>query len=206
MGQNIKTLAHQQEQLHQNQHQMMEQMTALSFNQSNTGCGIGCQGRGWPPPTAPFAPNGFGRNTYGGRGGQDYGDRGGQGRGRGWGRGRGPPAFIAGCAPPIMPIRAGRAPEYTGPPPAAGGGYYAAPPQTQQAPLYSNLMKQFANWNACYSCGFDVVDGHTSQMCPQHLRKPDHDCYFTRQNAQQYINVGYACSTNNHHKTILPRM
>jgi len=37
MGQYIQTLAHQQDLLHQNQHQMMEQMAALSFNQSNAG-------------------------------------------------------------------------------------------------------------------------------------------------------------------------
>jgi hypothetical protein len=48
--------------------------------------------------------------------------------------------------------------------------------------------------------------GRTSQTCPQHLRKPDHDCYFTRQNAQQYVNAGYGCSTKNHHKTVFPQM
>ena len=37
-------------------------------------------------------------------------------------------------------------------------------------PPYSNLMKRFANWNAGYSCGFDIRDRHTSQTCPQHLR------------------------------------
>ena len=88
----------------------MEQMAALLFNQSDAGRGIGRQGHGLPPPTAPFAPNGFGRNNYSGRGGQDHSGRGGQGRGRGRGRGRGPPAFIAGRAPPIMPLTAGRAP------------------------------------------------------------------------------------------------
>ena len=35
MGQYLQTLAHQQDQLHQNQHQMMEQMVALLFNQNN---------------------------------------------------------------------------------------------------------------------------------------------------------------------------
>jgi len=25
------------------------------------------------------------------------------------------------------------------------------------------------------SCGFGVTEGHTSQTCPQHLRKPDQD-------------------------------
>ena len=93
-------------------------------------------------------------------------------------------------------------------PPAAGGGYhYATPPPTQQmqAPPYSNLTKRYANWNACFSCGFDVPDGHTSQTCPLHLRKPDHDIYFTRQNAQQYINQGYNCATKNRHKTVFPQ-
>jgi len=90
-------------------------------------------------------------------------------------------------------------------PPAAGIGYYAPPPQTQQPPPYSNLMKWFTNWNACYSCGFDVADGHTSQTRPRHLRKPDHDCYFTHQIAQQYVDAGYGCSTKNRHKMVYPR-
>jgi hypothetical protein len=88
----------------------MEQMAALSFNQSGAGRGIGHQGHGPPPPTAPFAPNRFGRNNYVGRGGQDHSGRGGQGSGRGRGPGRGPPEFIAGRAPPIMPLMVGRAP------------------------------------------------------------------------------------------------
>jgi len=69
-------------------------------------------------------------------------------------------------------------------------------------------MKWFANWIACYSCacGFVVSEGHTSQTCPQYLRKPDHNNYFTQQNAQQYIDAGYGCSTKNHHKTVLPQM
>ncbi len=167
---------------------------------------------GGPPPLpATFAPNGFRCTNYGGRGGQR------QGRGRGCGHG--PPAFNTGRAPPITYVMAGRVPGYMGPPPATGGGYYAPPPQALQveappypqalqveAPLYSNLIKLYANWNAYYSCGFDVADGHTSQTCPQHLRKPDHNCYFTRQNAQQYINAGYRCSTKSHHKTVFPQM
>ena len=103
MCQYLQTLAHQQDQLHQNQHQMMEQMAALLFNQSIAGQGIGQQERGSPSPMAPFTPHGFGRNPYGGRSGQ--------GCGRGRSRSRGPPAFIAGRAPPIMPLMAGRAPD-----------------------------------------------------------------------------------------------
>ncbi len=59
MGQYIQTLTHQVELLHQNQHQMMEQMAALSFNQSDAGRGIGHPGRGQPQTPAQFTPNGF---------------------------------------------------------------------------------------------------------------------------------------------------
>ena len=205
MGQYMQTLAHQQDLLHQNQHQMMEQMAALSFNQSDAGRGIGRPGRGQHQQPAPFTPNGFGRG--GQFSPQGFGRGAGQGRGRGRGRGRGPPpGYATGRGPPITTIIAGRGPGYMAPP-AASGGYYATPPQTQQMPPppYSNLTKRHANWNACYSCGFDVPDGHTSQTCPQHLRKPDHDIYFTRQNAQQYIDQGYNCATKNRHKTVFPQ-
>jgi hypothetical protein len=37
MDQYVQTLAHWQEQLQKNQHQIMEQMAALLFNQSNAG-------------------------------------------------------------------------------------------------------------------------------------------------------------------------
>jgi len=99
----------------------MEQMAALSFNQSDAGRGIGRPGRGQPQPPAPFTPNGFGR------GGQFYPHRfgrGGQGRGRGRGHGRGPPGFATGHGPPIMTITAGWATGYMSPQ-AAGKGYYA---------------------------------------------------------------------------------
>jgi hypothetical protein len=61
------------------------------------------------------------------------------------------------------------------------------------------VMKRYANWNVCYSCGFDVADGHTSMSCPAHLRKASHDIYFNRQNVQQYL-----CSTRNRHKIQFP--
>jgi hypothetical protein len=100
------------------------------------------------------------------------------------------------------------------PPPAGGGGnmYSNAPQggipgyaphggmQPQERPPYSNLVKRFANWNACYTCGFDVPDGHTSMTC-QAQRKAGHYGCFTRQNAQQYIDAGWNCSTRNRHKT-----
>ncbi len=56
------------------------------------------------------------------------------------------------------------------------------------APFQSNLTKRYANWNVCWSCGFDMEDGHTSATCPTHWRKTDHQVGFTRGNAQQWIN------------------
>jgi hypothetical protein len=39
------------------------------------------------------------------------------------------------------------------------------PPQKRNAD-YSNIYKRYNNWNVCFSCGFDIKDGHTSQTCP----------------------------------------
>ncbi len=88
----LQALAQQQEQLHQTQHQIIEQLAALSINQSNAGQGIGHSGCGPPHPLAQFSPNQFGCNNFGSHGRQ--------GRGRGHGRGRRPPVFNAGRAPP----------------------------------------------------------------------------------------------------------
>jgi hypothetical protein len=42
------------------------------------------------------------------------------------------------------------------------------------APMYSNIIKTYANWNVCFSCGFDVEDGHTSKTCPAPWRRANH--------------------------------
>ena len=78
---------------------------------------------------------------------------------------------------------------------------HQGPGQRSQEVPYSNTVKRYRNWNACYSCGFDIADNHTSMLCPPHLRRPTHDVNFTRQNAQQYIDLGHPCSTRGRHKT-----
>jgi hypothetical protein len=85
-------------------------------------------------------------------------------------------------------------------------GYPRAPtiPAQVQQQTYSNVVKRYANWNACYSCGSDVADGHTSMSCPPRLRKAMHQIGFNCQNAQQFIDLGNPCSTRNRHKTQLP--
>ncbi len=76
--------------------------------------------------------------------------------------------------------------------------------QDNVQPPYFNVVKQYANWNACYLCGFDVGNEHTSMSCPPHLHKVAHQVGFNRQNAQQYIDLGYPCTTCMRHKTQFP--
>ncbi len=70
---------------------------------------------------------------------------------------------------------------------------------------YSNVNKVYGNWNACYSCGFDIEDGHTLMTCLRDWRKLTHIEAFTLRNAQSYIVAGYDCCTRGMHKTVLPK-
>jgi hypothetical protein len=103
-------------------------------------------------------------------------------------------------SPPAPAMNRGYGPSRGYVPPAPHGGTQA---NVQQQP-YSNMVKHYANWNACYSCGFDVADGHTSMSCPPHLCKMLHHIGFNRQNSQQYINLGHPYSTRNGHKNQFP--
>jgi hypothetical protein len=92
-------------------------------------------------------------------------------------------------------------------PPFIGGPPGAVVPPTGarvNAPFQSNLNKKHANWKVCWTCGFDVEDGHTSATCPTHWHKTDHQVGFTHENVQQWINLGYAPCTKGMHKTKLP--
>jgi hypothetical protein len=86
-----------------------------------------------------------------------------------------------------------------------GGGIVPAintgVPQVRN-PDYSNIYKRHNNWNVCFSCGFDVEDGHTSATCP--FKKANHQQAYTRENAQQFITAGYDPCTKGMHKTVLP--
>ena len=53
-----------------------------------------------------------------------------------------------------------------GPPGFPDGATQLGARAQNEQPPYSNTVKRYANWNACYSCGFDVADGHTSMSCP----------------------------------------
>jgi hypothetical protein len=65
-------------------------------------------------------------------------------------------------------------------------------------------VKKFVNWNLCFSCGFDVEEGHTSKTCPANWRKMNHQEGFTRENSRQWINAGYDPCTKGMHKSQFP--
>ncbi len=69
---------------------------------------------------------------------------------------------------------------------------------------HSNIVKKYTNWNVCFSCGFDVEDGHTLQTCPGHWRKMNHQEGFTCENLRQWINAGYDLCTKGMHNLQFP--
>ena len=88
-------------------------------------------------------------------------------------------------------------------PPAPGIPFVGAGPNVAR-PSHSNIIKRYANMNACFSCGFDVEAGHTSKTCPAGWRRPNHQEGYTRENARQYIEAGYDACTKAMHKTQYP--
>ena len=51
--------------------------------------------------------------------------------------------------------------------PIAPGGAGIVGQTATQAVAFSNLTNAFANWNVCYTCGFDIKDGHKLVTCPR---------------------------------------
>ena len=86
---------------------------------------------------------------------------------------------------------------------APGGAGTVGPPATQAGAYRSNITKSFANWNVCYSHGFDIEDGHRSITCLHEWRRT-HQEGFTQGNAQAYLNAGWDPSTKGMHKTKFP--
>jgi hypothetical protein len=81
--------------------------------------------------------------------------------------------------------------------PQQGGG------QQRMNPPHSNITKMYNSWNACYSCGFDIEDGHFLSTCPAHWHKPSHNKAYTRTNAQEFLNRDPHVCTKGIHKTIV---
>jgi hypothetical protein len=74
--------------------------------------------------------------------------------------------------------RGGRGNNGSIPFPQGGAGTVCQP--ATQAGAFSNLTKAFENWNVCYTCRFDIEDGHTSVTCPHAWRKANHQEGFNR--------------------------
>ena len=186
------------QQLSANQTAIMQQMAAMTFTQAPP------QHNNFhvPPVQSVQIPNaGFQQ----GRGGRRGGSRG--------GRGRGPNARTGRQRTPFANhIRGGQPFGHATPalapfPPFATGmlPHGVLPPTPQlRRPEFSNTTKQYANWNVCFTCGFDVEDGHTSATCSMDWRKPNHQEAFTRANAQHYITAGYKPCQKGMHKNVLP--
>jgi hypothetical protein len=103
--------------------------------------------------------HGQGGGRYCGQGGGTYGGCGCGGRNRGRGLGSFAQATQYGTIPPAGGEIA----------PLFGGSIPVTGTTTVPKPV-----KRFNNWNYCYSCGFDVEDGHTSMTCPRDRRKTGH--------------------------------
>ncbi len=84
------------------------------------------------------------------------------------------------------------------------GGGIALPVVQQQIcnPDFSNVYKWYNKWNVCFSCGFNVENGHMTLTCP--FKKLNHQQRYRRENVQQFVAVGYDPCTRGIHKTVLP--
>ncbi len=97
-------------------------------------------------------------------------------------------------------------------PPIGGGRGGDVAPFAQQnaprnaAPMYSNIIKRYVDWNVCFSCGFDVEDGHMSKTRPTPWRRVNHQEGYTLANSAQYIAARYDACTKAMHKAQLPTM
>jgi hypothetical protein len=69
---------------------------------------------------------------------------------------------------------------------------------------HSNIIKPYANMNACFSCSFDVEDGHTLKTCPTIWRCRNHQEGYNRSNSQQFIAAGYNVCMKAMHKMQYP--
>lgn len=175
------------------QQALTQQMAAMSHN-PGTAYRAPPAGNTFVAPTLPNYVGYHGGGGYSGtQGGYSNGRGGGRGGGRGqsYGRGRG---FR----------RQGRGRTAFADYVPQGRGYAGAPNTNTHRPFQSNLVKRHNNWNVCFSCGFDVEEGHTSATCHMDWRKADHDVTFTRGNAQQKLAAGCNACTIGMHKTLLP--
>ncbi len=75
--------------------------------------------------------------------------------------------------------------------------------QTAKPPPFQHC-EDVHKLECCFSCGFDIEEGHTSQTCPAHWHKMNHLEGFTCKNSRQWINAGYDPCTKGMHKSQFP--
>jgi hypothetical protein len=163
-------------QLSANQQVMQQQIAAIQkqFAVFITQCNTTYQARTPPPPITQFTIPNFAAFPPKVRGG-------GQRGGRGWG-GRSNFATTEGRNVHMPFANFTEQGSQDGLPPVGrgesiGGGMTSFAQQTparNATPMYSNIVKRYANWNICFLCGFDMEDGHTSKTCPWQLRHANH--------------------------------
>ncbi len=192
----IQTIAANQQALNEHVAPLLQQMAAMAVQPGPPHTNVNPMFSRVPnvPTYVGYQGGGNTGNYQGGfqqgrpSGGYQQGRSGGRGRGRSYGgartrrQGRGRTAFA----------------DYV--PQGRGYGGYTGQVQANRP----NPVKVHNNWNVCYSCGFDVEDGHTSQTCHFDWRKPSHDVTFTRANAQQKLAQRCDACTKGMHKTMLP--
>ncbi len=149
-----------------------------------------------------------------GQQGQYQGRHGGQGgRGRGCGGSQAGhqrcPSFAKQiCAQngqgQMLPYQGYQGGMFAPPNPFGGMGPFVHTAQVPPAPNVPSLIKQYANWNACFLSGFDVKDAHTLVTCPIDWHKPNHQLRYTMENAALY--AAYGPNTKGQHKTRFPPM
>ncbi len=190
-------------QLLANQQQIIQQMAAMKVNSPQQS--IAANTYNIPPIPMVNIPNQHTFNKGSFQWGQGFAQGGGYqrrgGRGRREGRGGGGRNLFAkhagrGNGQQISQL--GGHPGF----PGAAIPQAMQPHQQPRTANFSNIYKRYNNWNVCYSCGFDVEDGHTSMTCP--FWKVFHQTGFTRENAQQYIVAGHTPCIKGMHKSVLP--
>ncbi len=77
-------------------------------------------------------------------------------------------------------------------------------PAQQQNPWFSNVMKQWANQNVCFTCGLDLENWHTSATCP--CKKMGHTDGFTHSNYMEYKQANHQFCHKAMHKTMYLQM
>jgi hypothetical protein len=93
---------------------------------------------------------------------------------------------------------------FAAPNPFGGIDPFAPLIPTQGTTNAPSPIKCLMNWNACFSCGFYVAEGHTSATCPFEWRKSNHQVGYTCENTS--LCAAYGPSTKGQHKTQFPVM